>query len=142
MWAFDVEGGYQWAGLPLKPWLRGGYFLGSGDDNAADARHETFFQVLPTVRLYAKFPFFNLMNLSDAFAQLIVTPSQAIRVGIDFHHLSLAEAGDLFYAGAGASSRFGSGRRYQCHSGLGSGRPVARQASGFFRNPRSHQCGR
>jgi hypothetical protein len=107
-WAFDVEGGYQWAGLPLKPWLRGGYFLGSGDDNATDARHETFFQVLPTVRLYAKFPFFNLMNLSDAFAQLIVTPSQAIRVGIDFHHLSLAEAGDLFYAGAGASSRSGS----------------------------------
>jgi hypothetical protein len=26
-------------------------------------------------------------------------------VGIDFHHLSLAETSDLFYAGAGASSR-------------------------------------
>jgi hypothetical protein len=107
-WAFDVEAGYQWTGLPLKPWLRGGYFLGSGDGDAGDGRHETFFQVLPTVRLYAKFPFFNLMNLQDAFAQLIVAPTQSTRLGIDFHHLSLAETGDLFYAGAGASSRSGS----------------------------------
>jgi hypothetical protein len=104
-YAFDVEAGYQFADLPLKPWLRGGYFQGSGDSNAGDGKHGTFFQVLPTVRLYAKFPFFNLMNLNDAFAQFLVTPTATTKVGIDFHHLSLDETNDLFYAGAGASSR-------------------------------------
>lgn len=104
-YAFDVEGGYQFSELPLKPWLRGGYFQGSGDSNSSDGKHGTFFQVMPTVRLYAKFPFFNLMNLNDAFAQFIVAPTSTTKVGIDFHHLSLDETNDLFYSGAGASSR-------------------------------------
>ncbi|CAD6875422.1 hypothetical protein [Methylomonas fluvii] len=104
-WAYDVEAGYQWAGLPLKPWVRGGFFQSSGDANANDGKHGTFFQVLPTVRLYAKFPFFNLMNLNDAFAQLIVSPTDNTKVAVDFHHLTLSERNDLFYAGAGASSQ-------------------------------------
>ncbi|HYE38114.1 alginate export family protein [Methylocaldum sp.] len=107
-WAVDAEAGYQWIDLPLKPWLRAGYFRSSGDDNSNDGRHETFFQVLPTVRLYAKFPYFNLMNLQDAFAQLIVAPTPATKVAVDFHHLSLSDSSDLFYAGAGATSRSGS----------------------------------
>jgi len=104
-WAYDAEAGYQWTNLPLKPWVRGGFFQSSGDANANDGKHGTFFQVLPTVRLYAKFPFFNLMNINDTFAQFIVNPTANTRVGIDFHHLTLSERNDLFYAGAGASSR-------------------------------------
>jgi hypothetical protein len=107
-WAADAEIGYQWTELPLKPWLRAVYFRSSGDGDSKDGRHETFFQVLPTVRLYAKFPFFNLMNIQDLFVQLNLAPTHAIKLGVDFHHLSLSSSGDLFYAGAGATSRAGS----------------------------------
>jgi len=107
-YAVAAEAGYQWTDAFLKPWLRAGYFRSSGDANARDGRHETFFQVLPTVRIYAKFPYFNLMNIQDVFAQVNIAPTQSTRVGVDFHHLSLAETGDLFYGGAGATSRSGS----------------------------------
>ncbi len=51
----------------LKPWMRGGFTMGSGDGNPNDNRHGTFFQLLPTPRPYARFPFFNMMNTEDAF---------------------------------------------------------------------------
>lgn len=105
--AFDVEGGYQFSQLALKPWIRGGYYLGTGDGDPKDGRHNSFFQILPTVRPFAKFPFFNMMNIRDAFAQFIVTPTPSTRLVTDFHHLSLEDSADLFYAGSGASSRSG-----------------------------------
>ena len=104
-YAFTAEGGYQWTDVQFKPWLRAGYFIGSGDGNAKDGTHGTFFNVMPTVRQYAKFPFFNLMNMQDAFAQLLVTPTASTKLGVDFHYLALAEAADLFYGGSGATSR-------------------------------------
>ena len=107
-YAATAEFGYQWPDVFLKPWIRAGYFRSSGDTNSRDGRHETFFQVLPTVRVQAKFPFFNLMNLQDAFAQVIVAPTQATKLGVDYHYLSLAEGSDLFYGGSGATSRSGS----------------------------------
>ena len=122
-WAVDAELGCQWGTLPLKPWLRAVYFLGSGDNNSRDGKHTTFFQLLPTVRAYAKFPYFNLMNLQDAFVEMIVSPTQNIKVAVDFHHLSLASSNDLFYAGAGATSSSGSfgyqGRPSGSHSNVG-----------------------
>lgn len=104
-YAFALEGGYQWTDVMLKPWVRVGYNLGSGDTNAKDGTHGTFFQILPTARLYAKFPFFNMMNMQDAFAQFIVAPTASTKVGVDFHQLMLAETSDLFYGGSGATSR-------------------------------------
>ncbi len=103
-YAATVEAGYQWTQVPLKPWLRAGYFRSSGDGNAKDGNHGTFFQVMPTVRLYAKFPFYNLMNLQDVFAQISIAPTQTTKLGVDFHHLSLANTRDLFYGGSGATS--------------------------------------
>src|SRR3712207_7868095 len=54
----SFEGGFQPAGplARVKAWVRAGYFRGSGDGDAADDRHHTFFQVLPTPRIYARFP--------------------------------------------------------------------------------------
>ncbi len=122
-YAFDIEAGYQWPELPLKPWLRAGYFHGSGDSDATDNKHGTFFQVLPTVRLYAKFPYFNAMNINDTFVQLLLAPTANTRLGIDFHHLTLDKRSDLFYAGAGANSRSGSfgflGRPANGNGGIG-----------------------
>ena len=80
-YAFDVEGGFQPRILPqVKPWVRGGYTKGSGDGNASDKMHETFFQVLPTPRPYARFPFFNMMNTEDAFGSLMLRPHPKVTI--------------------------------------------------------------
>lgn len=101
--ALAVEGGWQPSGLArVRPWIRGGYNAGSGDDDPNDAAHGTFFQVLPTPRVYARFPFFNLMNSRDAFAELILRPTATATIRTDVHALRLAAANDLWYSGGGA----------------------------------------
>ena len=96
-----VEVGYQpkWK---LKPWFRLGYFRSSGDGNPKDGSHNTFFQVLPTPRIYARFPFYNLMNNEDAFAELILRPHAKVTLRSDLHWLRLGNARDLWYSGGGA----------------------------------------
>jgi hypothetical protein len=101
-YAFDLEGGFQPAVLPkLKPWLRGGFTMGSGDNNPNDDRHGTFFQLLPTPRPYARFPFFNMMNTEDGFGALIVRPHAKVTISSEFHALRLTNANDLWYSGGG-----------------------------------------
>jgi hypothetical protein len=99
--AFAIEGGWQpdtgWA-----PWFRGGWNYGSGDGNAADATHGTFFQLLPTPRVYARLPFFNMMNTSDMFGEALIRPTKTLTVRADLHALHLADAADLWYQGGGA----------------------------------------
>ena len=100
--AIDAEAGFQPNFLPhVKPWLRGGYTWGSGDDNPNDNTHRTFFQLLPTPRPYARFPFFNMMNNEDAFGALILRPHAKITVSSEFHSLRLSNANDLWYSGGG-----------------------------------------
>ncbi len=102
-YAFDVEAGYQPAVLPmLKPWLRGGFTMGSGDGNPNDTKHETFFQILPTPRPYARFPFFNMMNTEDAFGAMILRPHSKVTVSSEYHALRLSNVNDLWYSGGGA----------------------------------------
>ena len=106
-WAWAAETGYQFTNISAKPWLRIGYFMSSGDSNPDDSTHETFFQMLPTARKYAFFPFYNLMNNEDFFIQMIVKPIRKIEMRIDFHILKLHERNDLWYMGAGATQRSG-----------------------------------
>lgn len=97
-----VEGGYQLMHIPTNPWLRGGWFRSSGDNNATDGTHNTFFQMLPTPRVYARVPFFNLMNNTDEFVQLMDKPVKQVAVRADLHWLSLTSPHDLWYLGGGA----------------------------------------
>ena len=97
-----VEGGVQFTKVATKPWLRGGWFRGSGDENNADGEHNTFFQVLPTPRVYAQFPFYNLMNSTDEFVQIIDTPCKNLSLRSDLHFLQLTSNQDLWYQGGGA----------------------------------------
>lgn len=99
--AFAGEAGFQ-PKLKLKPWLRWGYFYSTGDDNPNDGTHQTFFQALPTTRIYARFPFYNLMNNQDAFAELILRPHPKWTIRADAHTLRLSNKLDLWYAGGGA----------------------------------------
>ena len=101
--AVDVEGGIQPKILgKVKPWLRGGFTYASGDGDANDKTHGTFFQLLPTPRPYARFPFFNMMNTEDGFAILQLRPHKKVTVSSEFHALRLSNANDLWYSGGGA----------------------------------------
>lgn len=100
--AAAVEGGFQLTKVRTAPWLRGGWFRSTGDSNATDDQHNTFFQVLPTPRVYAQFPFFNLMNSTDRFVQLVDKPTKKISLRSDLHWLKLTSNTDLWYQGGGA----------------------------------------
>lgn len=102
-WRWDLEAGWQPNAVPLKPWLRIGYGRSSGDDNPNDGDHDTFFQILPTARIYSWSTFYNLMNNEDAFAQLLLRPIAGLVWRADFHNLRLSEPRDLWYQGAGAT---------------------------------------
>lgn len=100
--AVALEGGYQLRKVSTKPWLRGGWLRSTGDENATDKRHNTFFQVLPTPRIYARLPFYNLMNSEDAFVQLMDKPAKSLALRSDLHWLKLTSPSDLWYLGGGA----------------------------------------
>jgi len=117
-----IEGGYQPKFAErVHPWFRGGYYYSSGDGNAADGTHGTFFAVLPTPRVYARFPFFNSMNNRDAFGEVILRPVKDLTLRSDVHGLWLARSADLWYTGGGAFQpwTFGfSGRPSNGNTGL------------------------
>ena len=120
--AVAAEAGWQPAAFGrLQPWMRAGYDYASGDGDPSDRTHGTFFQLLPTPRVYARLPFFNMMNSRDTFAELIVRPSKKLAARSDVHALRLADAHDLWYSGGGAFQRgtFGyTGRPSNGQSGL------------------------
>lgn len=99
-YAFTAESGVQ-PKLRLKPWLRGGFGQSSGDSNPNDSSHGTFFQVLPTPRPFARFPFFNMMNNRDIYAGLTLRPHPRLAISNEYHGLSLTSRNDLWYLGGG-----------------------------------------
>ena len=100
-WSLALEGGYQWKAR-WQPWIRAGFLHASGDADRADARHGTFFPMLPTVRKYAFTASYAPMNLRDAFVETIVRPTARVMLRADVRRLTLARASDLWYAGSGA----------------------------------------
>jgi len=101
-YGFDFEGGWQPKILAsVKPWLRAAFTEGSGDGNPKDDTHGTFFQVLPTPRPYARFPFFNMMNTEDLMGTMILRPHAKVSVSSEFHSLRLTNPNDLWYSGGG-----------------------------------------
>jgi Alginate export len=97
-----AEAGWQPLVRKLNPWFRAGYSLGSGDHDPADGRHGTFFQVLPTPRPYARFPFYNMMNNEDFFGSATFRLPRSLVIKSELHALRLADANDLWYGGGGA----------------------------------------
>ncbi len=102
-WAWDLETGWQPNMLPWKPWVRIGYGRSSGDNDPNDHEHRTFFQLLPTARLYSFSTFYNLMNNEDGFVQLILRPLPGVVSRTEFHSIRLTEKKDLWYTGSGAT---------------------------------------
>ncbi len=108
--AIAAEAGYQFGGNktadkinPLKTiWIRAGYFRSTGDGDPNDTTHGTFFQALPTPRIYARTPFFNMMNNEDSFVQLRLKPHARVTLRTDAHYLRLSSKRDLWFVGGGA----------------------------------------
>jgi len=100
--AAALEGGYRFNKVPTMPWFRGGWFRATGDENATDSKNNTFFQILPTPRVYARLPFYNLQNSTDSFVQLMDKPYKTWDLRADLHWLDLTSGKDLWYLGGGA----------------------------------------
>jgi hypothetical protein len=103
--AATAEAGLRFEHVASKPWLRAGFFRSTGDNSSTDNQHNTFFQVLPTPRVYARFPFYNQMNSREEFVQLIDKPTSKIELRSDLHFLQLTSGNDLWYQGGGAFDR-------------------------------------
>ncbi|HTI41765.1 MAG TPA: alginate export family protein [Vicinamibacterales bacterium] len=103
-----VEAGHHWTMAHGQPWLRGGYLFASGDRNASDSRHGTFFEMLPTVRQYAQSALYSQMNNTDLFAQVMARPRPNVNVRLDWRRIGLASARDNWYYGSGATQQHGS----------------------------------
>jgi len=102
-WAAGGEAGYRLADVWAKPWLRLGVNSASGDHDPTDDEHGTFFQMLPTAWLYAQFPFYNMMNNQDVFAQWILDPHPMVTLRTDVHWLRVNASEDFAYFGGGAT---------------------------------------
>ena len=102
-YAVALEGGYKFEDIAWQPWVRGGYFRGSGDDDPNDNDRDTFFMMMPTLRIYAMTPWFNLMNTTYCFGQLMFKPLPKILVRTDVTRLWLTEEDDAWYQGSGAT---------------------------------------
>src|SRR5215467_13598670 len=100
--AFITEAGWQAGSTFLKPWISLGLSHGSGDKNPNDATHGTFFQILPTPRPYARFPFFNMQNCDDFYGALVLQPASKLAIRSELRALRLANSRDLWYLGGGA----------------------------------------
>lgn len=102
-----AEAGHQWSDAPWQPWLRAGVLWASGDDDPADDRHGTFFQMLPTVRRYAQTALYSQMNSTDVFVQAFARPTPALGLRADLHRVGLASSRDHWYFGSGATQSRG-----------------------------------
>jgi len=101
-WALAGEAGFQpKICAKLKPWFRAGIYEGSGDNDGNDRTHNSFFQILPTPRPFARFPFFDMINNRDIMGSMVLRPHKNVTVSSEFHALSLASRNDLWYLGGG-----------------------------------------
>lgn len=106
-WSLAAEVGHRWTAAPWQPWLRTGFLYATGDADATDDRHGTFFQMLPTSRRYALSNTYAQMNMRDLFGQVYLYPTASLSLRADVHRLDLADANDQWYAGSGATARRG-----------------------------------
>lgn len=106
-WAGTLQGGHQWRGLPGQPWLRAGLDQASGDADPLDGAHGTFFPMLPSGNHLSRSSTYALMNIRDVWTEARLSPGGTVDVQAAVHHVGLAQAGDRWYTGSGATSRAG-----------------------------------
>jgi hypothetical protein len=98
-----AEATFQWPGS-RGPAIDGGFLYASGDGNAGDDSHGTFFPMVPTTRPDILAGTYAQMNLRDAFARVRMRPRPALAVDAAVHRLTLANDFDRWYSGTGATA--------------------------------------
>lgn len=101
-----LEAGYRWAAAG-RPWLRAGAVYASGDGNAGDDRHGTFFPLLPSGDQYVASNTYALMNVVDAWTEARIAPHPRVDLAAAVHGVALATGSDRWYFGSGATERRG-----------------------------------
>jgi hypothetical protein len=81
----------------------------SGDDDAADGAHTTFFPMVPTTTPDVLRGMFARMNLREVFARGEIQLPRALTMSATVRRVALATSRDRWYSGTGASASRGSG---------------------------------
>ncbi len=106
-YAAAAQVGHQWTAAPWQPWLRAGVDYASGDGDALDGTHGTFFPMLPSGNHLSRSSTYALMNLREAWAEARLAPARAVDIVAAVHAVGLAQAADRWYTGSGATARTG-----------------------------------
>ena len=105
--AVSAEAGYQWARTRWAPWIRGGISWFSGDTDAQDDRHGTFFRCCRRSVAIRSPRSIRWRILRDITVQVILRPLNSVALRLDGHFLLLANHADGRYAGSGATQESG-----------------------------------
>lgn len=102
-WAFLVDLGHRFDGLPGKPAFHLAWEQSSGDPRPGAGDHETFFNVLPTNhKFYGSMDYLAFQNLRDAYVESLFGIGPKVKVRAMFHDFALTETADAWYGGSGA----------------------------------------
>jgi hypothetical protein len=117
--------GYTWTENAWQPRLAVIYSHGSGDDNAADGKSQTFQNLFPTNHLfYGYMDLSSLQNTQDLRLVYSFKPTPTISVALEGHVQKLTETTDFWYNVAGVPRNFtaavGSGGGYRINPGYSS----------------------
>lgn len=99
--------GQRFDRVAWQPWLRAGVAWASGDGDAADDRHATFFPMLPSGDRVSSLNAYALMNLRDLWTRAELSPHRAFDLAAGVHRVQLADGADRWYQGSGATIRAG-----------------------------------
>jgi len=111
--------GHRFTHAPGRPWLRAGTAYASGDGDAADERHGTFFPLLPSGDRVSRLNAYALMNVVDTWAAAELQPHPAVDVSAGVRRVGLASTVDRWYQGSGATLRHGNYFGFQGRNGRG-----------------------
>lgn len=108
-WAAHLELGYALR-CPWKPRFHAGYSYGSGDDNPSDGESGTFQNLFPTNhKFYGFMDRFSWQNMHDPEVGVMVKPTPAVQMTLDYHMFWLDETEDVWRF-AGQEAVGGQGR--------------------------------
>jgi hypothetical protein len=97
-WAFVVQGGYTWKGLPGSPRLATIVSCASGDHNAADRQSQTFQNLIPSNHgVYGVMDLSGLQNIVDYRLSGTIKPTGATSLALDLHQQFLETTKDYWY---------------------------------------------
>ncbi len=111
--------GHRLSRVPWRPRLRAGVAWASGDGDATDGRHGTFFPLLPSGDRVSRLNAYALMNVVDAWTAIDATPVRTLDVRIGARRVRLADGADRWYQGSGATIRAGNYFGYQGRNARG-----------------------